>query len=348
MTKTNEATLGVKFLSAGMAGCVGDLITFPLDVAKVRLQVQGEGTSKAIPKVSHLGGQPAIMSEAAKFKYRGMIGTILTISKEEGPRALYNGIVPGLQRQVAFCCIRIGLYDNVKGFYMDKFSNGGTKELGAGQNVLLRILAGCTTGALAVSCAQPTDVVKVRMQAQQGAPIYSSSFNAYQTIAQTEGVKGLWRGVLPNIARNAIVSAAELVSYDLIKEAIIHHGILSDNLPCHFMSGFGAGFVATCLASPVDVVKTRFMNSTPGVYSGAVSCGIKMYKEGGMKAFYKGFVPSFLRIASWNIVMFVCFEQFKRGFMQMSYFKEEVPSLVAEVKCLPEVHCQPKVEQKSL
>jgi len=342
--KSTEPTLAVKFMSAGMAGCVGDIITFPLDVAKVRLQVQGEGTTKAIPKISHLGGKPTVLSESAKFKYRGMMGTILTICKEEGPRALYNGIVPGLQRQVAFCCIRIGLYDSVKGFYMDQFSQGGTRELGAGQNVALRIMAGITTGGLAVTCAQPTDVVKVRMQAQSGAPIYSSSFNAYRTIAQTEGVKGLWRGVLPNIARNAIVSAAELVSYDLIKETIIHYELLSDNLPCHFLSGFGAGFCATCLASPVDVVKTRFMNSKPGVYTGAMNCGIKMYKEGGMKAFYKGFVPSFLRIASWNIVMFVCFEQFKRGFMQMSYFKQEVTQFKQEVACLPEVHCQ-KIDQ---
>ena len=39
-TKSNvEPTLKVKFFSAGLAACVGDLITFPLDTSKVRLQV---------------------------------------------------------------------------------------------------------------------------------------------------------------------------------------------------------------------------------------------------------------------------------------------------------------------
>jgi hypothetical protein len=37
--KTTEASLGVKFVTAGMAACVADLITFPLDTAKVRLQI---------------------------------------------------------------------------------------------------------------------------------------------------------------------------------------------------------------------------------------------------------------------------------------------------------------------
>ena len=32
-------TLGVKFLSAGTAACIADMVTFPLDTAKVRLQV---------------------------------------------------------------------------------------------------------------------------------------------------------------------------------------------------------------------------------------------------------------------------------------------------------------------
>merc|ERR1712136_93542 len=42
------------------------------------------------------------------FKYRGVIGTIMTITREEGARALYNGLVPGLQRQMCFASVRIG------------------------------------------------------------------------------------------------------------------------------------------------------------------------------------------------------------------------------------------------
>lgn len=95
-------------------------------------------------------------------------------------------------------------------------------------------------------------------------------------------------GTLPNITRNAIVNAAELVCYDLIKEFILARKLMTDNVPCHFTSAFAAGFCATIVASPVDVVKTRFMNSSHGQYDGAVDCAVKMFKEGGFKAFYKG------------------------------------------------------------
>jgi len=95
---------------------------------------------------------------------------------------------------------------------------------------------------------------------------------------------------MPNITRNAIVNAAELVSYDLIKESIIRRGLLSDTMPCHFLSAFGAGFFATVVASPVDVVKTRFMNSGAGTYNGAMDCAVRMFREGGLFSFYKGLV----------------------------------------------------------
>lgn len=51
------------------------------------------------------------------IRYRGVFGTISTMVRTEGPRSLYNGLVAGLQRQVCFASIRIGLYDNVKNFY---------------------------------------------------------------------------------------------------------------------------------------------------------------------------------------------------------------------------------------
>ncbi len=95
-------------------------------------------------------------------------------------------------------------------------------------------------------------------------------------------------GVMPNICRNALCNAAELASYDIIKTSLLRRGLLSDSVPCHFMSAAAAGFIATVVSSPVDVVKTRFMNSPQGTYSGAVNCATRMYKEGGFRAFYKG------------------------------------------------------------
>ncbi|XP_061536376.1 mitochondrial brown fat uncoupling protein 1 isoform X3 [Phycodurus eques] len=222
--------LGVKMASAGAAACIADIVTFPLDTAKVRLQIQGEKKVAA--------------AEAKAIRYRGVFGTISTMIRTEGPRSLYNGLVAGLQRQVCFASVRIGLYDNVKDFY-----TGGAER------------------------------------------------------------------TLPNITRNALVNCTELVTYDLIKEAILRHKLMSDNLPCHFVSAFGAGFVTTVIASPVDVVKTRYMNSPPGQYRSAINCAWTMLTKEGPTAFYKGFVPSFLRLGSWNVVMFVSFEQIKRAMM---------------------------------
>ena len=45
---------------------------------------------------------------------------------------------------------------------------------------------------------------------------YPSAFAAYSIIAREEGVMGLWKGLGPNIARNAIINAAELASYDQV------------------------------------------------------------------------------------------------------------------------------------
>ena len=67
-------------------------------------------------------------------------------------------------------------------------------------SIVARLGAGCTTGAMAVAFAQPTDVVKVRFQAEvrlaDGSRRYNGTMDAYRTIARDEGVRGLWKGEL--------------------------------------------------------------------------------------------------------------------------------------------------------
>lgn len=69
-----------------------------------------------------------------------------------------------------------------------------------------------------------------------------------------------------------------------------------------------AGFTACIFGSPFDVTKTRMM---AGKYTGVIDCVSSSYKAEGFLSFYKGFTPNFMRLASWNIVMFVSYEQIK-------------------------------------
>lgn len=74
------------------------LCTIPLDTAKVRLQLQKRA---------------ALGEEGDTAKYKGLLGTVATIAKEEGLLALWKGIIPGLHRQFIYGGLRISLYEPV-------------------------------------------------------------------------------------------------------------------------------------------------------------------------------------------------------------------------------------------
>jgi len=283
------------FVAGGGAACWAEVCTLPLDTCKVRLQIQG-----ALPK----GEKP---------KYTGLLNVFTTVIKEEGPTALWKGLVPGLLRQSIFATLRIGLYPHIRDLY---HSGPGEAPL------LMKIAAGLTSGCIGISIASPTDLVKIRLQAEGRLPPgvprrYSSTPNAFSTILKQEGLFGFWKGVGPNIVRNSIINAAELATYDQVKQMILAAKMMEDDLKLHFTCGITAGFVATVCGSPADVIKTRVMNQKVKAdgtkeYRSAPDAFAKILKQEGFYGFYKGFWPNFYRIGSWNIVMFMTFEQLKK------------------------------------
>lgn len=121
-------------------------------------------------------------------------------------------------------------------------------------------------------------------------------------------MKGLWTGWGPNVVRNSVINAAELASYDQYKQMVLASGLLKDGIPCHLTCACLAGFTACIVGSPVDVLKTRIMNSPPGTYAGPLDCVYQTFKAEGPAAFYKGFGPNVARLASWNCCMFLTLE----------------------------------------
>ncbi|QHO24646.1 Mitochondrial uncoupling protein [Arachis hypogaea] len=134
--------------------------------------------------------------------------------------------------------------------------------------------ANAVTSDVGIAVANPTDIVKVRLQAEGKLPPgvprrYSGSLNAYSTIVKQEGIAALWTSLGPNIARNAIINAAELASN--------------------------------------DQVKSRMMGDSS--YKSTLDCFLKTLKNDGPFAFYKVFIPNFGRLGSWNVIMFLTLEQ---------------------------------------
>ncbi|KAI3461583.1 hypothetical protein Pfo_018246 [Paulownia fortunei] len=295
MADLSEISFVGIFACSAFAACFAEFCTIPLDTAKVRLQLQ-----KRVPLGDSVGAP----------RYRGLLGTVATIAKEEGLFALWKGIIPGLHRQCLYGGLRIGLYEPVKAFFVGSSYSGDVP-------LFSKILAALLTGAIAIALANPTDLVKVRLQAEGKLPVgvprrYSGALDAYYAIVKQEGVAALWTGLGPNIARNAIINAAELASYDHVKETILKIPGFTDNVLTHILAGLGAGFFAVCIGSPVDVVKSRMMGDS--VYKGTIDCFFKTLKTEGFFALYKGFFPNFGRLGSWNVIMFLTLEQVKKFF----------------------------------
>jgi len=162
------------------------------------------------------------------------------------------------------------------------------------------------------------------MQADRDGTRYTRGvIGAFQSTFKTEGLAGLWQGVIPNMQRAYIVNAAELATYDQVKTFIMKRfGLPSDNVVCHLVSSMTAGVVAAFCSQPVDLAKNRLMNQPAGpgitpMYSGMLNCMYKVARDEGVTALYKGISANAARIGLWCVAMFMTYEQFRIALCKM-------------------------------
>lgn len=70
-------------------------------------------------------------------------------------------------------------------------------------------------GALGSWIATPTDLIRVRLQAEAKLehgqqPRYRGFLHAFTDIAKAEGLRGLYRGTIPTVQRAMILTAAQV------------------------------------------------------------------------------------------------------------------------------------------
>lgn len=218
------------FILGGIASLTAECGTFPIDTTKIRLQLQGQ-VDDTVYKHS---------------RYRGMFHAFTRIAHEEGFGALYKGIAPALLRQASYGTLKMGLYQRFKRLLSPHRNKEGSLPT--------NIMAGMMAGVISSSVANPTDVLKVRMQAANAAQP-TRIWTAFHFVYTQEGLRGLYRGVGPTALRAAVLVSVLMPTYDLTKTLILKYGIMEDHIGTHICASFVGGLLSTIATNPFDVVK---------------------------------------------------------------------------------------------
>lgn len=297
---TYADTFWFKYALSSAAAVVAETVTYPLDITKTRLQIQGEG---------NVQGQMAVHK-------KGMVGTALGIVREEGATKIFQGLTPALYRHIVYTGCRMSFYEIIREKILKKNADGSFP-------IWKSSLGGLTAGALGQFIASPTDLVKVQMQMEgrrrlEGKPPrVKNTRQAFRMILANEGFRGLYRGAVPNVQRAALVNMGDLATYDSVKQRLLKFTSLQDNWVTHTISSICSGLVAATLGTPADVVKTRIMNQPIKdgkglLYRGVVDCAVKTVNQEGFFALYKGFIPIWGRMAPWSLTFWLTFEQIRK------------------------------------
>jgi len=112
------------------------------------------------------------------------------------------------------------------------------------------------------------------------------------------------------VTRTFLVNAAEIGTYDGVKDYIRRENLLPDGLPTHLAASTAAGICSAIVSTPVDVVKTRMMNSAGQgqQYSGMFDGLRRLAVEEGFSAMYRGFAPIVVRKTAYCLAFFVTYE----------------------------------------
>lgn len=272
------------FLQGGIAGVSSWLVIHPADVVKVRLQ---------------LGGA----------RYSGTLAAFKAIAAEGGVRSLYSGLSAALTRQVTYTTLRLGLYSSLK----ERWSGDAPTGLG------MKLAVGCVSGGIASAVSTPVEVSMVRMYNDGSLPArdrrnYKHVGDALVTIARGEGVRGLWRGAGPTIARSMVVNCVQLGTYDQATEVFRSVGIraLESGVPLHLAASLTSGLLYSIATLPIDSAKTRLQNqrALPDgtfAYRNMLQTLAKISRDEGLLALWRGFAPYFSRCGGYvQLIVVAC------------------------------------------
>lgn len=171
-------------------GALQSLLLSPVELIKVRLQLQNRGQ----------------MTESEK----GPIRLAKNIWRKEGLRGIYRGFGVTVMRDAPSHGLYFWSYE-----YMREQLHPGCRKSGE-ESLNTMLIAGGLAGVASWISCYPFDVVKTRLQAQTPSSIkYNGILDCFKKSVNKEGYCVLWRGLGTTVARAFLVNGAIFSAYEI-------------------------------------------------------------------------------------------------------------------------------------
>lgn len=180
----------MRIVAGGMAGGCASAVTYPLDLVRTRLTLQGQTTL---------------------VKYNGIFHALGSVVKTEGVFALYKGIGTTLAGIIPYNAINFTTYDTVKHLL----------EPSGKLSSIQSLWCGAFSGSVAATATYPLDLLRRHMQMRAelgGSAVYAGLWDACKHIFKTEGVRGFFSGLTACYMKVIPSSAIGFMVYDFCRK----------------------------------------------------------------------------------------------------------------------------------
>ncbi|KAF7555172.1 hypothetical protein G7Z17_g2341 [Cylindrodendrum hubeiense] len=214
--------------------------------------------------------------------------------RESGPGILYTGASAFCVSNSAKSGVRFLTFDMVRDRLPKNPETGKPTKV---SNMLAGVAAGV---AESVTVVTPGENVKTKIvEDRAGARQYKSTSHAIQTIVNTGGVRGLFRGVLPVTMKQGSNALVRFTCYnsllDTFQPAMKQAGY---EMLAPAVAGAMAGVVTVYATMPFDVIKTKMQRlATPESQRGTWQCFVTTVQESGLVGLWKGTTPRLARLS---------------------------------------------------
>lgn len=198
----SELSRAGTYISGGLGGVCAQITVYPIDTLKYRIQCASLD--------SNLKGN-SLLVETAKDMY-----------KEGGLRIFYRGLLVGLGGMFPYAAMDLGTFTSLKRWYIKKQAiDQGIRIEDVQLPNYMVLTMGATSGTFGASMVYPINLLRTRLQAQ-GTYAHPYTYNGFFDVARQtvkrEGFQGLYKGLLPNLAKVAPAVSISYLMYENLKQ----------------------------------------------------------------------------------------------------------------------------------